>query len=182
MQFSSVFPLEGKACMSMSPVRRGGEGSWSERMRIGNCCSTRHNKALRGMCFGARGVVSRAQCMLTSDASLDTLVSFILSIIVLVFHQCPLSYFWFDVTCYNSQFLDAKTHRSSEHPFGGIMLILMKLLLSFCVVVLDPNEVTAVIFGSGTGTQLFPLTSTRANPVVRWHTLLASSCKKYQFN
>jgi hypothetical protein len=35
----------------------------------------------------------------------------------------------------------------------------------------DPNEVAGVILGGGTGTQLFPLTSTRANPVVRWHTL-----------
>jgi glucose-1-phosphate adenylyltransferase len=31
----------------------------------------------------------------------------------------------------------------------------------------DPNEVAAVILGGGTGTQLFPLTSTRATPAVR---------------
>jgi hypothetical protein len=33
----------------------------------------------------------------------------------------------------------------------------------------DPNEVAAVILGGGTGTQLFPLTSTRATPAVRQH-------------
>jgi len=95
MQFSSVFPLEGKACMS--PVRRGGEGSWSGRMRIGNSCSIRRNKALRRMCSGARGAVSSAQCVLTSDAGPDTLVSFILWITVLVFHHSP--FFLFDVSC-----------------------------------------------------------------------------------
>jgi hypothetical protein len=129
MQFSSVLPLDGKACMS--PVRRGSGGYGSERMRI-NCCSIRRNKALRRMCFSARGAVSSTQCVLTSDAGPDTLVSLILSIIVLVFHHSPLYFFiWLDVSCYNYQFLDAKTYRSSEHPFGGIMLILTKSLPSF---------------------------------------------------
>ncbi|KAL5647238.1 hypothetical protein ACJX0J_041593, partial [Zea mays] len=71
MQFSSVLPLDGKACMS--PVRRGSGGYGSERMRI-NCCSIRRNKALRRMCFSARGAVSSTQCVLTSDAGPDTLV------------------------------------------------------------------------------------------------------------
>jgi glucose-1-phosphate adenylyltransferase len=90
MQFSSVLPLEGKACMS--PVRRGSGGYGSERMRI-NCCSIRRNKALRRMCFSARGAVSSTQCVLTSDAGPDTLVSLILSIIVSVFHHSPLYFF-----------------------------------------------------------------------------------------
>lgn len=42
-------------------------------MRI-NCCSIRRNKALRRMCFSARGAVSSTQCVLTSDAGPDTLV------------------------------------------------------------------------------------------------------------
>lgn len=88
MQFSSVFPLEGKACMS--PVRRCGEGSGSDRMRIGHCCSIRRNKAMRRMCFGARGAVSSPQCVLTSDAGPDTLVSFIHLIDSVAFHHSPL--------------------------------------------------------------------------------------------
>ncbi|PUZ64614.1 hypothetical protein GQ55_3G156400 [Panicum hallii var. hallii] len=110
MQFSSVFPLEGKACVS--PVRR--EGSGSERVRIGDCSSTRQNRALRRMCFGARGTTSSAQCVLTSDAGPDTLV----------------------------------VRTSFRRNYA------------------DPNEVAAVILGGGTGTQLFPLTSTRATPAV----------------
>nr|WUG62381.1 NAC protein [Saccharum spontaneum] len=62
----------GKSMYEASEERR--EGSWSERMRIGNSCSIRRNKALRRMCFGARGAVSSAQCVLTSDAGPDTLV------------------------------------------------------------------------------------------------------------
>ncbi|AQK88788.1 glucose-1-phosphate adenylyltransferase large subunit 2, chloroplastic/amyloplastic isoform X1 [Zea mays] len=111
MQFSSVLPLEGKACMS--PVRRGSGGYGSERMRI-NCCSIRRNKALRRMCFSARGAVSSTQCVLTSDAGPDTLV----------------------------------VRTSFRRNYA------------------DPNEVAAVILGGGTGTQLFPLTSTRATPAV----------------
>jgi glucose-1-phosphate adenylyltransferase len=88
MQFSSVFPLEGKACVS--PVRR--EGSGSERVRIGDCSSTRQNRALRRMCFGARGTTNSAQCVLTSDAGPDTLVSLIPLMILLVFHHCHLQF------------------------------------------------------------------------------------------
>ena len=86
MQFSSVFPLEGKACVS--PVRM--EGSGSERVRIGDCSSTRQNRALRRMCFGARGTTNSAQCVLTSDAGPDTLVSLIPLMILLVFQHCHL--------------------------------------------------------------------------------------------
>ena len=64
-------------------------------MRI-NCCSIWRNKALRRMCFSERGAVSSTQCVLTSDAGPDTLVSLILSIIVLVFHHSPF-YFLFDL-------------------------------------------------------------------------------------
>ncbi|KAL5202105.1 hypothetical protein ABZP36_013057 [Zizania latifolia] len=112
MQFSSVFPLEGKACVS--PIRRGGEGSGSDRLRIGDCSSIKHERALRRMCFGARGTTRSAQCVLTSDASPDTLV----------------------------------VRTSFRRNYA------------------DPNEVAAVILGGGTGTQLFPLTSTRATPAV----------------
>lgn len=87
MQFSSVFPMEGKACVS--PVRRGGEGSGTERVRIGDCSSIRQNRALRRICFGARGTTNGAQCVLTSDAGPDTLVSFMPSIILLVFLSLP---------------------------------------------------------------------------------------------
>lgn len=74
MQFSSVLPLEGKACVS--PLRRNVESSGSERIRIGDSSTIKHERALRRMCFGARGAASGAQCVLTSDASPDTLVSF----------------------------------------------------------------------------------------------------------
>ncbi|CAL4901651.1 unnamed protein product [Urochloa decumbens] len=112
MQFSSVFPLEGKACVS--PARRGGEGSGSERVKIGDGSSIRQNRALRRMCFGARGTANGAQCVLTSDVGPDTLV----------------------------------VRTSFRRNYA------------------DPNEVAAVILGGGTGTQLFPLTSTRATPAV----------------
>jgi glucose-1-phosphate adenylyltransferase len=95
MQFSSVFPLEGKACVS--PVRRGGEGSGSERMRIGDCSSIRQNRASRRMCFGAKGTANGAQCVLTSDAGPDTLVSFIPSMPLLVFHHRHLLFD--DISC-----------------------------------------------------------------------------------
>ncbi|XP_062180530.1 glucose-1-phosphate adenylyltransferase large subunit 3, chloroplastic/amyloplastic [Phragmites australis] len=111
MQFSSVFPLEGKACMS--PVRRSGEGSGSEWVRIGDCSNFKNERSLR-MCFGARGAANGAQCVLTSDAGPDTLVV--------------------------------------RTPFRRNYA--------------DPNEVAAVILGGGTGTQLFPLTGTRATPAV----------------
>ncbi|KAM3413075.1 hypothetical protein ACQJBY_004316 [Aegilops geniculata] len=112
MQFSSVLPLEGKACVS--PVRR--EGSASERLKVGDSSSIRHERASRRMCNGGRGpAATGAQCVLTSDASpADTLV----------------------------------------------------LRTSFRRNYADPNEVAAVILGGGTGTQLFPLTSTRATPAV----------------
>lgn len=82
-------------------------------MRI-NWCSIRRNKALRRMCFSARGAASSTQCVLTSDAGPDTLV----------------------------------VRTSFRRNYA------------------DPNEVAAVILGGGTGTQLFPLTSTRATPAV----------------
>nr|ARA71546.1 ADP-glucose pyrophosphorylase large subunit [Eleusine coracana]ARA71547.1 ADP-glucose pyrophosphorylase large subunit [Eleusine coracana] len=112
MQFSTVFPLEGKACMS--PVRRSSDGSRSDRVRIGDSSSLKHDRALRRMCFGARGPANSAQCVLTSDAGPDTLV----------------------------------VRTSFRRNYA------------------DPNEVAAVILGGGTGTQLFPLTSTRATPAV----------------
>lgn len=74
MQFSSVLPLEGKACVS--PVRR--EGSACERLKVGDSSSIRHERASRRMCNGGRPAATGAQCVLTSDASpADTLVSFL---------------------------------------------------------------------------------------------------------
>lgn len=93
MQFSSVFPLEGKACVS--PIRRGGEGSASDRLKIGDSSSIKHDRAVRRMCLGYRGTKNGAQCVLTSDAGPDTLVSFILSVIKLVVSHCP-----FAIECY----------------------------------------------------------------------------------
>ncbi|KAG8085262.1 hypothetical protein GUJ93_ZPchr0010g10118 [Zizania palustris] len=113
MQFSSVLPLEGKACVT--PIRRGGESSGSDRLRIGdNSSSIKHERASRRMCLGARCSTRSAQRVLTSDASPDTLV----------------------------------VRTSFRRNYA------------------DPNEVAAVILGGGTGTQLFPLTSTRATPAV----------------
>jgi hypothetical protein len=67
MQLSTVVPLEGKACVSL--VRRSGEGSGSQRVRMGD--STR----LRKMCSSARGAANSVKSVLTSDAGPDTLVS-----------------------------------------------------------------------------------------------------------
>jgi glucose-1-phosphate adenylyltransferase len=106
MQLSTVVPLEGKACVSL--VRRSGEGSGSQRVRMGD--STR----LRKMCSSARGAANSVKSVLTSDAGPDTLVV--------------------------------------RTPFRRNYA--------------DPNEVAAVILGGGTGSQLFPLTSTRATPAV----------------
>uniref|UniRef100_A0A0D9WK62 glucose-1-phosphate adenylyltransferase n=1 Tax=Leersia perrieri TaxID=77586 RepID=A0A0D9WK62_9ORYZ len=112
MQFSSVFPLEGKACVS--PIRRVGEGPGCDRLKIGDSSSIKHERAMRARCFGARGTTSSAQCVLTSDAGPDTL----------------------------------HVRTSFRRNYA------------------DPNEVAAVILGGGTGTRLFPLTSTRATPAV----------------
>lgn len=76
MQFSSVLPLEGKACVC--PVRRGGDVSGCERLKVGDSSSIRHERALRRVCNGTRGAANGAQCVLTSDASPDTLVSFMI--------------------------------------------------------------------------------------------------------
>ncbi|XP_051210513.1 glucose-1-phosphate adenylyltransferase large subunit 1, chloroplastic/amyloplastic isoform X1 [Lolium perenne] len=114
MQFSSVLPLEGKACVC--PVRSANNGC--ERLKVGDSSSLRHEMALRRKCNGTRGggAANGAQCVLTSDASPDTL----------------------------SQVVRSSFRRNYA----------------------DPNEVAAVILGGGTGTQLFPLTSTRATPAV----------------
>jgi glucose-1-phosphate adenylyltransferase len=93
MQFSSVFPLEGKACMSMSLVRRGGKGFLECLDEDRELLQRQAQQGIEGDVFWCKGCcepVTSAQCTLTSDAGPDTLVSFILSIILLVFHQCPL--------------------------------------------------------------------------------------------
>ena len=78
MQFSSVLPLEGKACVS--PVRR--EGSACERLKVGDSSSIRHDRASRRMCNGGRGpAATGAQCVPTPDASpADTLVSLMIEL------------------------------------------------------------------------------------------------------
>jgi len=55
-----------------------------------------------------------------------------------MFHHNPLicNIFYLMLPAKILNFWMQKTYRSSEHPIGGIMLILMKLLLSFWVVVL----------------------------------------------
>jgi glucose-1-phosphate adenylyltransferase len=142
MQFSSVLPLEGKACVC--PVRRGGDANGCERLKVGDSSSFRHERALRRMCNGTRGAANGAQCVLTSDASPDTLVSFISSDDQIVRGYLLLA---------SLIFLDAKKPQVVRSSFRRNYA--------------DPNEVAAVILGGGTGTQLFPLTSTRATPAVR---------------
>uniref|UniRef100_A0A0A9EKG2 Uncharacterized protein n=1 Tax=Arundo donax TaxID=35708 RepID=A0A0A9EKG2_ARUDO len=55
------------------PMRRSGEGAGSDRlMERLNIGSIKQEKALMNRCFGGR-VAGTAQCVLTSDAGVDTL-------------------------------------------------------------------------------------------------------------
>lgn len=150
MQFSTVFPLEGRACMS--PVRRSSDGSGSDRLRIGDSSSLKHEGALRRMCFGARGTAKSAQCVLTSDAGPDTLVSSIPTNNQVALHHC----LFFSVLGSTNRWL-------SNSGCENLQVVRTSFRRNYA----DPNEVAAVILGGGTGTQLFPLTSTRATPAVR---------------
>jgi hypothetical protein len=115
MQLSTVVPLEGKACVSL--VRRSGEGSGSQRVRMGD--STR----LRKVCSSARGAANSVKSVLTSDAGPDTLVSS---------HHSP---FFFVLGLVRqvaaSQTLDAEICRLFGRPSEGITLIQTRLPLSY---------------------------------------------------
>jgi hypothetical protein len=123
MQFSSVLPLEGKACVC--PVRRGGDANGCERLKVGDSSSFRHERALRRMCNGTRGAANGAQCVLTSDASSDTLVSFISSDDRIVREYILLT---------SLNFLMQKSRRLSDPPSGGTTPIRMRLRRSYLAV------------------------------------------------
>jgi hypothetical protein len=128
MQFSSVLPLEGKACVC--PVRRGGDANGCERLKVGDSSSFRHERALRRMCNGTRGAANGAQCVLTSDASPDTLVSFISSEDQIVRGYLLLA---------SLIFLDAKSRRLSDRPSGGTTPTRMRLRRSYWAVAPGPS-------------------------------------------
>jgi hypothetical protein len=114
MQVSTAVPLEGRACVSL--VRRSGDGSGSQRVRMGD------SGRLREACFSARGAANSVKSVLTSDAGPDTLVSS---------HHYPPFFLFLVRQGAASQTLDAEISRLFGRPSEGITLIRTRLPLSY---------------------------------------------------